>query len=288
MRLGVVGMMPSDFRAIDREHLAAVHGLGLSGVGFHAPGRKLAEVTSEECAQVRRTFADAGMDLVQFGIGFPDCLFDPKAEARDEIVGVIGRGLEVASELGAHFCLIRTGSLSPRGSYFPAAENHSPEAWQRLVETVRRIADKAESAGQTVVIETHLLTILDSPEANQRIIAEVSSPRVRVVMDYTNHFPTMHSVFQSTARLNHIFDLMGPISGVGHCKDIRFGNGLVLHIDEAIPGEGLLDLHTALRRWHALYPDGYMLLEHLPNDDYPVAAANALRIAAEAGVEIRE
>lgn len=286
MRLGVVGMMPSDFRDIRSEHLAGVRALGLSGVGFHAPGRKLGEVTPGECAAVRRTFAEAGMELVQFGIGYPDCLFNPQAEARDEIVGVIGRGLEVAAELGAHVCLIRTGSLSPRGSYFPAAENHSPEAWQRLRETLRRIADKAENVGQTVVIETHLLTILDSPEANQKIIAEVNSPRMRVVMDYTNHFPTMHSVFQSTARLHHIFDRMGPISGVGHCKDIRFGDGLVLHINEAIPGEGLLDLHTALRRWQALYPDGYMLLEHLPNEDYPAAAANTLRLAAEAGVEV--
>lgn len=288
MRLGVVGMMPADFRTINSEHLAGVRRLGLSGVGFHAPGRKLADVTEAECGQVRRTFADAGMDLVQFGIGYPDCLFDPDAGARDEVVGVIGRGLEVAAALGAHVCLIRTGSLSPNGSYFPTAENHSQDAWQRLRETLRRIADKAETVGQTVVIETHLLTILDSPEANQRIITEVNSPRMKVVMDYTNHFPTMHSVFQSTDRLNHIFDLMGPTSAVGHCKDIRFGKGLVLHIDEAIPGEGLLDLHTALRRWHALYPDGYMLLEHLPDADYPTAAANTLRLAAEAGVEIRE
>lgn len=286
MRLGVVGMMPSDFRAINSEHLAAVRALGLSGVGFHAGGRGLFDVTSAETAQVKKTFADAGMDIVQFGIGFPDCLFAPEAAARDEVVKVIGRGIEVAAELGAHVCLIRTGSLSSNGSYFPDAKNHSPEAWQRLRETVRRIADKAEAIGQTVVIETHLLTILESPEANQKIIAEVGSPRMKVVMDYTNHFPTMQSVFHSTERLNHIFDLMGPISGVAHCKDIVFGPKLVLHIDEAIPGEGLLDLATALRRWQALYPDGYMLLEHLPNEDYPLAAANTLRIAAEAGVEV--
>ena len=41
MRLGVVGMMPSDFRAINSEHLAAVRALGLTGVGFHAGGRVL-------------------------------------------------------------------------------------------------------------------------------------------------------------------------------------------------------------------------------------------------------
>ena len=286
MRLGVVGMMPSDFRTINSEHLAAVRALGLSGVGFHAAGRGLAAVTSAQCSQVRNVFASAGMDIAQFGIGYADCLFAPEKSARDEVVGVIGRGIEVAEALGAHVCLIRTGSLSSRGSYFPAAENHSPESWQRLVETLRRIADKAESVGQTVVIETHLLTILNSPEANQKVLAEVASPRMMVVMDFVNHFPTVQHVFHSTERLHHIFDVMGPIAGVAHCKDIRFGDGLVLHIDEAIPGEGVLDMATALRRWHALDPDGYMLLEHLPNEQYPLAAANTRRIAAEAGVEI--
>lgn len=286
MRLGVVGLMPSDFRAIHSGHLAAVRALGLSGVGFHAAGRGLFDVSSAECGQVRETFAAAGMDLVQFGIGYQDCLFAVEAAARDAVVGVIGRGIEVAAELGARVCLIRTGSLSPLGSYFPAAENHSQASWRRLIESLHRIADKAESVGQTIVIETHLLTILDSPEANRDAIAEVGSERLRVVMDFVNHFPTVQHVFHSTDRLNHIFDLMGAIAGVGHCKDIRFGNGLVLHIDEAIPGQGLLDLPTALRRWHALDPDGYMLLEHLPAADYPTAAANTLRIAAEAGVEV--
>ncbi|MBI3957161.1 MAG: sugar phosphate isomerase/epimerase [Chloroflexi bacterium] len=286
MRLGVVGMMPPDFRAINSEHLAGVRALGLSGVGFHAPGRKLFDVTSQECRQVRGVFASAGMELVQFGIGYGECLFAPDPAARAEIVGVIGRGIEVAAELGAQVCLIRTGSLNLKGSYAPVAENHTRQSWQRLIETLRRIADKAEQVGQTVVIETHLLTILDSPEANRDAIAEVGSARLRVVMDYVNHFPSVQHVFHSTDRLNHIFDLMGPIAGVGHCKDIRFGDGLVLHIDEAIPGEGLLDLPTALRRWQALYPNGYMLLEHLPNEQYPQAAANTLRIAAEAGVEV--
>jgi hypothetical protein len=43
---------------------------------------------------------------------------------------------------------------------------------------------------------------------------------------------------------------------------------------------------AALRLWHALRPAGYMLLEHLPDEKYPLASRNVHRIAAEAGVEI--
>ncbi len=287
MRLGVVGMTPADFRTISAQHLDAIQALDLTGVGFHAPGDQLAQISAAECSQVRQTFAAAGMDLVQFGIGYRDRLFDPDAATRDRVVNVIARGVDVAAALGAQACLIRTGSLSPRGSYSPARENHSAESRARLVETLRRVADHAEAAGQTVVIETHLLTIMDSPETNRDVITAVGSQRLTVVMDFVNHFQTLAQVYQSTDRLNHIFDLMGPIAPVGHFKDIRPGEGLVLHLDEAIPGEGELDLITALRRWQAIRPDGYMLLEHLPNEQYPLASRNAHQIAQAAGVEVR-
>ena len=63
-------------------------------------------------------------------------------------------------------------------------------------------------------------------------------------------------------------------------------DGFVSHIDEEVPGEGDLDLGYLLQKWQVLGPEAYMLLEHLPNEKYPLAAKNAHRIAAEAGVEI--
>ena len=37
MRLGVVGMLPPDFRDISSEHLDAIKALDLTGAAFHAP-----------------------------------------------------------------------------------------------------------------------------------------------------------------------------------------------------------------------------------------------------------
>ena len=62
--------------------------------------------------------------------------------------------------------------------------------------------------------------------------------------------------------------------------------GFVSHVDEEVPGEGDLDLGYLLQRWQEIRPEGYMLLEHLPDEKYPLAAANARRIAAQGGVEI--
>ena len=77
------------------------------------------------------------------------------------------------------------------------------------------------------------------------------------------------------------------VAPIGHIKDLATADGFVVHLNEAAPGEGCLDLHTAVRRWETLAPDRYLLVEHLPDERIPAAVANVQRIAAEAGVAIR-
>ena len=287
MRLGVVGMLPPDFRDISSEHLDAIKALDLTGAAFHAPGGQLADITAEECHKVRGTIAAANMTLPQFGIGFSECLFDPDEAVRAHVVGLIERGIEVARDLAAGCCLIRTGSRSPVGSYHPHPENRTPEARSQLVDTLKSIAVKAEAEEVTITIETHALTIMGSPEINRDVLADVGSKRMTVVMDFVNHFQNLDQVYANDARLEHIFAIMNPISVVGHVKDIKLSPGLVLHIDEEIPGEGELNLAQALKLWHDAHPDEYMLLEHLPAEKYPRAAANVHRILAEAGIPVQ-
>ena len=286
MRLGVCGMLPSDFRTITHQHLNAIRALGLTAAAFHGVGDQLFDIQAAECAKVRTIYAETGMDQPQFGIGFGECLFDPDAHIRDYAINKINRGIEVTRLLNAQTCLIRTGSLNPAGSYSPCKENFTAKAKEQLIETLKIIAAKAAVEGVTIVIETHALTIMGSPAINKEIIAAVGSKHMGVVMDYVNHFQSLEQVYNSTERLNHIYDFMGSIAPIAHCKDIRIKSGLVLHIDEEIPGDGELDMLTALKRWHDLYPDGYMLLEHLGSDRYPHAAANVRRLCTEAGIEI--
>jgi len=286
MRLGVVGYAPGDPRSVTEEVLRKALDLEVTSVCYHGPGEILDELTAADCDRVNDLYDDLGLELAQFGIGYRECLFDPDGTVRDRVVRTIQRGLEVGSALRAHNVLIRTGSLNPRGSYDPASENHEPGRLEVLIDTLSRVVDKAEEEGMTVVVETHALTIMGSPEINRQVIDDVGSDRLRVVMDFVNHFQSLAQVYDSTERLNHIFDVMGPISTVAHIKDISVEPGFVIHMNEEVPGAGELDLVTAVRRWEALHPDGYMLVEHLPEDKIPTAVANVRRIAAEAGVAI--
>ena len=156
MRLGVVGLVPGDPRAITGEQLRRVAALGVSAACFHASGAVLAEVTSGDLRACRQRYRDVGLELAQLGLGYGECLFDPDPAVRAAIQRTIVRGLAVAGELDAGVMLMRTGSLSPTGPYNPSPRNHEPGRLELLIDELRRVAAAAESAGVEVVIETHL------------------------------------------------------------------------------------------------------------------------------------
>ncbi|MCZ6676041.1 MAG: sugar phosphate isomerase/epimerase [Candidatus Poribacteria bacterium] len=287
MRLGIVGMLPGDFRTFTKEQMDAIRALQFTGFGFHFSSDDVFDITTADCERFNRFMAGEELDLVQFAVTYSECLFDPDPAVRESITTRINRGAEIARQLNAHAYLIRPGSLNPDGPWTSHRDNHLPESMERLIETLTPIAQKAAAEDVTIIVETHAVSIMDSPETCKSVVDAVGCDSLRIVMDYVNHFQTLQQVYNSTDRLNHIFDVMGPIAPVAHLKDIKVTNGLVLHLDEEVPGEGELDFASALRRFDALYPDGYGLIEHLPMSKIPLANENVRRIAAEHEIDIR-
>ena len=286
MRLGLVEIMPGDFRTWTKQHTQAVHDLGFTGFGFHLDGAMAFDISAADCRGYHEFMADEDLDLAQFAITYSECLFDPDPAVRQAVTAKIDRGTEIAGQLRAQSFLLRPGSLSPEGSWTPHRDNHLPANQDLLVETLKPIARKAEQEGVILAMETHVVSIMDPPEKCRDIVEAVGSDHFRLIMDAVNHFPSIQQVYNSTAFLDHVFDTMGPLAPVAHLKDAKVSPGLVVHIDQAVPGEGELDLGRMLQRFDALFPDGYGLIEHIPREMVPVASANLRRIAAEVGVDI--
>ena len=287
MKLGIVGMLPGDFRTFTDGHMQAIRERGFTGFGFHLDGDTVFSVTPQECAEYRRFMAAQGLDLAQFAITYRECLFDPDQAVRDRVSAKIARGTEIAAQLEAQAFLLRPGSLNPAGPWTPHRDNYREENVDRLVETLRPLARQAEGAGVTLAMETHALSIMDPPQKCREIVEAVGGGSFRLILDAVNHFQSLQQVYHSSDWVNHIFDEIGAIAPLAHLKDLKVSNGLVLHIDQEMPGEGELDLALVLQRFHALHPEGYGLIEHLAVDRIPQAAANIRRIAAANGVDIR-
>ncbi len=286
MRLGIVGMLPGDPRSFTDDHFESIRKLGFTGAGFHLPGELLNEISDEDAAGCRQLFADQEVDLAQFAITYGDCLFDPDPEVRSGVASKVVRGAALAARLGANCYLIRPGSRNPAGPWTPHRENHTPEAHALLNRTLQEIANRTAALNVTTVVETHVVSILNTPAVCRQLIESVNSANIRLVMDYVNHFESIDQVYSDTERLNHIFETIGPFAPVCHVKDVAVGNRLVVHLDEAVPGQGELNLALALGLFHAHHPDGYALIEHLGPDLIPLAAANVRTISKRAGIPV--
>ena len=285
MRLGVVGLC-GDFRTLTLDEIAKIKALEFTGLSFHFRSAEIPSVPPDTCSRCVQMLEDANLDLVQFGITYEECLFHPDAAVRKAAIASVQSGMATAASLNAHHYLFRPGSLNPDGAWTSHPDNHLPESMERLIDTLKPIAEHAEQHELTLVMETHAVSIMGSPEICREIVERVGSERLRIVMDFVNHFQTLLQVYNSEERLNHIFDVMGPVAPMAHIKDISVQNGLVLHLNEEVPGEGELELGVALKRFDEFYPNGYGLIEHLPAEKIPLANANVRRIAAENGVRI--
>ncbi|MCH8186592.1 MAG: hypothetical protein IH862_10870 [Chloroflexi bacterium] len=76
---------------------------------------------------------------------------------------------------------------------------------------------------------------------------------------------------------------LGPTTVCGQAKDFRLEDRLVLHVEESVIGEGILDPATYPRRFGESCADGYVQSEHLPADKIPEAQARCARRAWRGG-----
>ena len=163
MRLGIVGMLPGDFRTFTKAQMGAIRDLEFTGFGFHLNGNDVFDVTAEDCKAYHRFMAGEDLDLAQFAITYNECLFHPDQIVRDAVTAKINRGTEIAAQLGAQAFLLRPGGMNPDGPWTPHRDNHLPENMERLIETLKPIAKKAELEGVLLAMETHAVSIMDPP-----------------------------------------------------------------------------------------------------------------------------
>src|SRR5215207_3358149 len=271
MRLGIVGLIPSDFHTVDDTLARYIRSLGFSGVGAHIAGDPLA--ASPAAFQHLRAVLDAnGLRLVQLWGWYPSIVTGDESlrlagvRAAQEIV-------KLGASVGAQMVGIRPTSISPDGPWSPHPLNYAPATEERLVKSLREIAVACADHQLPIALECHVTTTLHSPEASRRIIESVGSEWVKVNLDPVNFARDHHTTYDTTRLLNDLFDTLGSYALAAHIKDVRVDDDHVVHISETPPGTGLMDFETLFRRFEALLPDGYALIEHLTPEQVPDAAA---------------
>ncbi len=284
MRLGVLGVIWSDWTDVDYERVAFARELGFAGIGAHltVPAASISEAVAEN---VQAAIAGNGMDFIQLWGPYPTIISEDEEVRRAGVAGARDI-VKLAARLGVPEAGVRPTSHNPRGDWWPHPENHSAASEDRLVRSLSEILEVATGEGVRIVLEAHATSTLDSPARIRRVIERTDPAAVTVNIDPVNFVRDLPTAYDSTPMIEEYFDLCGDYCGTVQVKDYYLEDRFVVHISETIPGTGLLDIDTVLRRTEALGSEMYAVVEHLPLSQIGLAMRHLADRAAALGIEV--
>ncbi|HXF64150.1 MAG TPA: sugar phosphate isomerase/epimerase family protein [Caldilineaceae bacterium] len=281
VRLATTGLLPADLRRLDDEAAHRLRAAGFVGCSCFFPDPTAP--TPIELDRLRDTLRRAGVGVAQVN-GRYETLVNPDEGLRRQGIAALQAAVQVCRRLRGDNLYVRPGSLNPGGHWWPHPENHSPATIDRLVDSLRQVATVAEDAGVTLAVEGHTVSPLDTPALVREVIDRVGSPALKFNCDPVNFVSNVQDVYHSRRVLDALFDTLGDVTWAVHAKDMALEDRHVVHISEVVMGRGRMDLGYMLLRFQAARPEGYVIVEHLPDELIPEARDALLAAGAEVGI----
>ena len=247
-----------------------------------------------EAQEAKSFLDDNGLnvgELTPFYIGRN--LGSPDQALHQEALEVLRRQLQVGAIVGAH-CI---GFGWGKETGWPSPEIWSERTWESRVKGVIDLVKIAEEEGVDVAAHPLYYSPLGSIERYIDLLKRVASPRLKVLIDIMN-LTTADMYFSNTALVNQVFDKLGLYIASFHAKDVKIsGGGIggearsekgnpIAHIDEAVPGTGIMDYHTALIRLGELPQNITIHVEHFDYEDTIAGQQYIRSIGREVGVQL--
>lgn len=146
-------------------------------------------------------------------------MVDPDPGKRQEGIERIKLFIGACHDVGTSVLATCTGSRNPENMWRAHPENDSDETWAILRDTFEQLLPHAEANGVTLAFEPEICQVASSADKSRRLIDEMASPNLKVVLDAANLFgkgdlPRMGEV------LYEAFDLLGDHVAIAHAKDL--------------------------------------------------------------------
>ena len=283
VRLGVAGgPVPRDPVEVDDALARQLAGLGLRVLTTHF--QPTPEVVAKDARRVRSVLAEHGLSIVQ-ATGYNPQLTHPADAFLEQELLRLRAAFDTARLLGAEMIISGCGSRHTSAFYGPHPDNHQPATRERLIASLRRAVAWAEDAGVLLALECHVTTALDTPEHIREVIQAVDSQWVRANFDPVNLLGDFSKVWANAEAMRHMWATLGACyAKSAHIKDVCADPELVVHISEAPPGHGMLDLDVFFEVVGHIGDDAAVIVEHLPANQAFEAIEYVKRAAAQRGI----
>jgi len=232
-------------------------------IGFRVTGVNSGDANAAEAdiGRAKRILDDAGLSPGPFGGGATTFHPDP-AQCRT-MKEHLARAIVVAGKLGCPTIRISGGTFHPSNRWLHHPENHTQKALDLFIENTKELVEIAEKARCCISPETTQWTIIGSVDRMIEFVDRLDSPYVKVDFDPVNHM-TADRIYDSGRWMRCAIAALGDRIGVIHVKDvIPQDRDLVVHIDEAPMGTGVLDHAALIQATTVLEPWKTFSLEHV-------------------------
>ena len=238
------------------------HGLSLVQLNFSCAGLpNLPErVEPDLLEKIRRETAARNITLVALSGTFNMIHPDPKA--RREGLDRFPVLAAACREFGIPAISLCTGTRDPEDMWRHHPDNQTPEAWRDLTNSLSEALASAEKYDVTLGVEPEVSNVVNSPAQARRLLDEMKSPHLKVIMDGANLFATGKLPYMREV-LEEAFDLLGHDIIIAHAKDLDH-DGEAGHL---AAGKGLLDYDFYMRLLKQAEFNGPLLLHGLAESE---------------------
>ena len=186
------------------------------------------------CDHVRRKAAAREITMATLSGTFN--MSHPDAQHRDKGIKGLQTLVSAAKRLGIPVITLCTGTRDAHSMWRKHPDNNTPEAWRDLTATMGSALQIAEEAGVMLAIEPEVSNVVDSAQKARRLLDEMQSRHLGIIMDGANLFhegelPQMRRI------LSEAFELLGGDIVSAHAKDLDH-DGEAGHL---AAGKGVLD-----------------------------------------------
>jgi sugar phosphate isomerase/epimerase len=171
-------------------------------------------------------------------------MIDPVPERRDAGRRRLDQLAGACGLLGTKTITLCTGTHDPHDMWRGHPANGRRDAWTDLLAAMEQALAIAEEHDLWLAVEPETANVVDSAAKARRLLDELRSPRLKIIIDPANLFHVGDLPYQR-AILDAAFDLLGPDIVLAHAKDVRVVDDTVHHVTA---GTGVLDYQHYLTR----------------------------------------
>lgn len=170
-----------------------------------------------------------------------------------------------AKAMGTELLTLCTGTRNPDDKWQNHAENDTLRAWGALLQSMERAIKIAETHDVKLAIEPELANVVNSAAKAERLIRQLQSDRLKVVLDPANLFEQISSEAQNRL-ISEAVECVADHLVMAHAKD-RLPDG-----EFTTAGKGVLNYRHYLQALSDCGFDGPLITHGLAAQDAPKAA----------------